>query len=337
MFPLPLRSSGFVRWLALLPLLLSGCADPFAGRTLAALPVAGEPSESDWARAIPLDVTAWKGNVHLRPEIVTLDSETSHKSTAACHHGPANSPPVPVRLLALYSPEEIFLRAAWEDATPDGPEALGGWVRKADGSWTARFGADDGLAIMWGSPGEKEFRCQTSCHMVDVGISGPATLMTMKMIAPSGKRYDLWRWRGGVTAPFGTADDMVVDNAGKRGDEGQVLPLENRLEDGTPARTKAGEGVAPYYITEAPRESEADVGAAGGWKDGRYSVMLRRRRVTGTPGDVAFRGTAEEIPFSVAVFDYTFREHHVSAGSYLLRLAVPARKSKEVERDPMDF
>lgn len=334
---LPRRFSGFVRCLALLPLLLSCCADPFAGITLAALPVAGEPSESDWAKAIPLDLTVWKGNTHLRPEIVTLDSETSHTSTAACHHGNANSPPVPVRLMALYSPKEIFLRAVWDDATSDGPGALGGWVRKENGSWIARSGADDGLAIMWGSPGERRFRCQTSCHMVDVGISGPATLMQMRMIAPSGKRYDLWRWRGGVTAPFGAADDMVVDNAGKRGDERQVLPLENRREDGNPARTRGGEKAAPYYLTEAPRGGEADVGAAGGWKDGRYSVIMRRRLVTGNTDDVAFRATAEEIPFSIAVFDYTFREHHVSAGSFLLRLAAPARKGKEVERDPMDF
>ncbi|MFA6149020.1 MAG: ethylbenzene dehydrogenase-related protein [bacterium] len=305
--------------------------------TLAALPVAGEPSESDWAKAIPLDLTVWKGNIHLRPEIVTLDSETSHTSTAACHHGTANSPPVAVKLMALYSPEEIFLRAAWDDATSDGPGALGEWVRKKNGSWTARFGADDGFAIMWGSPGEKGFRCQTSCHMIDVGISGSATLMQLKMIAPSGKRYDLWRWRGGITAPFGAADDMVVDNAGKRGDEGQVLPLLNRREDGNPARTKEGGEAAPYYLTEAPHGSEADVKARGGWKDGRYSVVLRRRLVTGNPGDIAFRGTAGEIPFSIAVFDYTFREHHVNAGSFRLRLAVPAKKSKEVERDPMDF
>jgi hypothetical protein len=318
-------------------LLLCCCADPFAGRTLAALPVAGEPSESDWARAIPLDLTVWKGNIHLRPEIVTLDSETSHTSTAACHHGTSNSVPVPVRLLALYSPKEIFLRAVWEDATSDGAGGLGGWVRTADGRWTARVGADDGIAVMWGSPGEKQFRCQTSCHMVDVGLSGSATLMQMKMIAPSGKRYDLWRWRGGVTAPFGTADDMVVDNAGKRGDEGQVLPRENRREDGNPARTKPGEKTAPYYMTEAPRGSEADIVAAGGWKDGRYNVILRRRLVTGNPYDIAFRATAEDIPFSLAVFDYTFREHHVSGESFRLRLAAPARKSKEVERDTMDF
>ncbi len=324
---------GTRRWLAILPLLLSCCADPFAGRTLAALPVAGEPAESDWAKAVPLDLAVWKGNVHIRPETVALDSENSHKSTPACHHGTANLLPVPVRLLALYSPKEIFLRVAWEDPTPDGPAASGSGVRREYGSRVTFAGMDDGVAVMWGFPGERAFRCQTSCHMVDVGISGPATLMQMKMIAPSGKRYDLWRWRAGITAPFGAADDMVVEEAGKRGDEGQVLPREIRPQDGDLARTKAGEA---GYLAEVPRGSEADVRAAGGWKDGRYSVTLRRRIVTGDPGDIAFAG-ADAIPFSLAVFDHTFREHHVSAETFRLRLAVPAKAKREVTLDPMDF
>ncbi len=328
-----LTRHGTKPWLAIFPLLLSGCADPFAGRTVAALPIAGDPVESDWAKAVPLDLTVWKGNIHIRPETVALDSENSHKSTAACHHGTANAPPVPVRLLALYSPREIFLRVAWEDPTPDGPAATGSGAPKTYGSRAVFAGADDGVAVMWGFPGEKEFRCQKSCHMVDVGIAGSATLMQMKMIAPSGKRYDLWRWREGATAPFGAADDMVVEEAGKRGDEGQVLPRESRREDGNPARAEAGE---TCYLTEAPRGSEADVGAVGGWKEGRYSVVLRRRLVTGDPGDIAFAG-AEAIPFSLAVFDHTFREHHVSPETFRLRLAVPAKTKREVTLDPMDF
>ena len=323
--------------LAVLSLLLSSCADPFAGRTLAALPVAGEPTEADWASAVPLDLTVWKGNVHIRPEIVLLDSETSHKSTAACHHGTDNSPPVSMRLLALYSPKEIFLRAVWDDPTNDAQGVRGGWFRGADGSWAANMGADDGFAVMWGSPGEEEFRCQRSCHMVDVGISGSATLMQMKMIAPPGKRHDLWRWRAGVTAPFGAADDMVVEETGKRGDEGQVLPSENLREGGSPALLHPGEASPPYYLLAAPRGSEADVGASGGWKDGRYSVTLRRLRVTGDPGDAVFVQAAKEMPFSLAVFDHTFREHHVNAETFRLRLAVKAGKTREVDIDPMDF
>jgi hypothetical protein len=316
--------------LALLPLLLSCCANPFSGRTLAATPVAGVPTESDWASAVPLDLSVWKGNVHIRPELVALDSETSHKSTAACHHGTSNAPPVPVRLMALYSPKEIFLRIAWDDATPDpalGPE--GGKSRDRG----VFAGTDDGFAVMWGAPDEKDFRCQTSCHMVDVGLSGSATLMQMKMIAPTGKRYDLWRWRSAITAPYEHADDMVVETAGKHGDAGQQIPRENRRPDGTPAWTEPGE---VSYLVEAPRGTEADVTAAGGWRDGRYSVVLRRRLATGDSGDIPF-AKAESIPFSLAVFDHTFREHHVSSETYRLRLASPLKNKREVERDPMDF
>ncbi len=143
--------------LALACLALSACVSPlvspFAGDTLAALPAAGEPGEKEWAAAVPLDLAVWKGNVHVGPEVVALDAENSHKSTAACHHGTDNSPPVAVRLLALRTDGEIFIRAEWEDPTPDGEEALGGWTRGEDGIWAAAPGADDGIALMWaGAP-----------------------------------------------------------------------------------------------------------------------------------------------------------------------------------------
>src|SRR5512138_737515 len=131
-------SPGPLALVALLSLLGTGCADPFAGGTLTALPVAGEPTEAEWGRAVPLRMEAWKGNVHLRPEVVALDQETSHKSTAACHHGSDNSAPVPLSLTALWSPEELFLRVRWRDATRD--EGLGTWEREGAG-WAGR--ADD--------------------------------------------------------------------------------------------------------------------------------------------------------------------------------------------------
>ncbi len=328
------------------PAVLGACASPFAGDTLAALPAAEErgeaPGEEDWARAVPLDLTAWKGNVHVRPEVVALDAENSHKSTAACHHGTDNSRPVQVRLLALRTADELFIRAEWEDPTPDGEGALGLWTRGKDGIRAAAPGADDGIALMWAGAGAgapalsaDSFRCQRACHMTDVGLANSETLMQMKMMAPAGKRYDAWRWRAAVTAPFGLADDMVVEEAGKRGDEGQVVPREN-------PRPELVEGpAAPYWISEEPRGREAQVRAAGIWRDGRWTVTFRRALATGDPDDVSF-GTAgdgerEGTGFSVAVFDHTFREHHVAGRTFRLRPVSRSETRKEVELDPMDF
>ena len=140
---------------------LSGCGSPFGGDTLTAMRVDGEPTDADWERAVPLDLEVWMGNVNLRPEIVALDQETSHRSTAQCHHGPANSQPVKVRLQAWYTDRELYLLVRWPDTTED--RDLGRWERKSDG-WTARPGADDGVAILWGA----------ASHSSDVGGVIPA-------------------------------------------------------------------------------------------------------------------------------------------------------------------
>ena len=197
-------------------LLLTGCGSPFGGDTLSAVRIGSEPAQSDWERAVPLDLEVWMGNVNLRPEVVALDQETSHRSTAQCHHGPANSEPVKVRLRALYTDRELYLLVRWTDPTED--RELGQWDRK-EGRWSARPGADDGFAILWGIPeggaprggvprdgaprdgvpqdgalkegvavgdaiGQRSsdgtpFRCQESCHMMEVDVYDGGTQMLM--------------------------------------------------------------------------------------------------------------------------------------------------------------
>ncbi len=324
-----------MRWFPLLTLLLlaplaTGCADPFAGDTLTALPVEGEPSEAEWDRAVPLRMEVWKGNVHLRPEVVALDQETSHKSTAACHHGTDNSAPVQVEVTALWSPRYLYFRVRWQDPTRD--EALGWWEREGAG-WVGRADDDDGVGILWGIPGEEGHRCQRNCHMEDVGLRDRATLLQMKMrTAPAGT-YDLWRWRAASTAPFASADDMAVGIAGRVGDAGQTLPRE---QEPPPAATGAS---APRFLPQPPTGREADVAADSAWEDGWWTVTFRRALETGDPADLAHR-EGETVPFGVAVFDHTSLEHHVATEPRLLRLGVrgappPAREKDK--RDDQDF
>ena len=130
---------------------VTGCASPFSGDTLVAQSVEGEPGIEDWERAVPLDLTVWMGNVNVPEEIVALDMETSHRSTPECHHGPSTSDPVKVRLQALYNREELFVLLRWSDRTQD--RELGVWEMGPEG-WTARPGADDGIAILWEPLGE---------------------------------------------------------------------------------------------------------------------------------------------------------------------------------------
>lgn len=318
--------------------LLGGCGSPFRGETLVALEIRGEPGAADWERAVPLDVRVWKGNVHLPAEIVALDLETTHRSTAQCHHGTSNSDPVDVRLQALYNNEELFIMVQWSDGTQD--RDLGTWSLGPEG-WTASPGADDGVAILWEPPGpahrDETFRCQNACHMVEVDVYDGGTKMRMGMKSPSEEALDLWRWRSAVTETFGVADDMVVDGNGKRGDEGQALPVPNRSETG-PGPSFAQSGTAPYYVVRAPAGRQSDVSAAGRWERGRWRVLLSRALDTGDPDDVPF-APGEPVPFSISVFDNTFTEHHVSGDSAVLVLergAVSPQDGRKQD-DPMDF
>lgn len=352
-------SKVFGTLLLLAIMLFSGCSSPFAGDTLVAQSIVGDPEEEDWERAVPLDLTVWMGNVNIPKEIVALDMDTSHRSTPECHHGPSTSDPVNVRIQALYNREELFVLLRWPDQTQD--QDLGVWEMGPEG-WAARPGADDGIALLWEAGGEAvggiaveptgsrseedPFRCQNACHMLEVDVYDGGTKMRMGMKAPDGQAMDLWRWRAFVTGSFGLADDMVIDETGKRGDEGQILPLVNRSSTAPGPERVSGSVepyVAPYYIVEAPTGRQGDVKAEGRWdrglwEKGSWNILLRRALDTTDPDDVVF-SPGDRVPFSVSVFDNTFSEHHVSGSSAMLVLwkGKATQNNRRDFDEPMDF
>lgn len=331
-----IKISPVILKLITLILLISSCASPFETGTLAALPVDGEPTPSDWLGAVPLDVEVWMGNIHIRPEIVALDSETSHRSTAQCHHGPSGSDPVPVRLRALYTSSRIFILAQWADPTMD--EQLGTWEWREEG-WASRPDADDGIAFLWGPESGNDFRCQKMCHMVDVDVYDGGTQMQMRMVHDGDEVLDLWRWRAGTTAPFDAADDMFVDRGGKRGDEEQIIPVRNVSQDESgPHTVNAGDGEAisvPYYFPERPRGRQADVRADASWTGGFWEVLFSRDLVTGDASDRMFF-PGRSVPFSLGVFDNTWTEHHVVNSGLTLWLVERSGEGKQTGSDPYE-
>jgi hypothetical protein len=331
---------------AMLLLLLSSCGSPFGGDTLIAMRIDTEPADAEWERSVPLDLEVWMGNVNLRPEVVALDQETSHRSTAQCHHGPANSQPVKVRLQAWYTDTKLYLLVRWPDPTED--RDLGRWEKMSDG-WTARPKADDGIAILWGTAGlpgttgggdtAQEFRCQKACHMMEVDVYDGGTQMRMGMRHDGDLVLDLWRWRAGVTDPSGLADDMVVDREGKRGDEGLVL-TKTLL---APVSDIRDLGTAPYREVAIPLGRQAQVRTKSSWVDGWWHVLFVRDLDSLDPDDTVFTpGLA--VPFSISVFDSTFTEHHVldlGAELVLVKEKIRTTASNAVNRrdryEPLDF
>jgi hypothetical protein len=178
--------------------------------------------------------------------------------------------------------------------------------------------------------------------MMEVDVYDGGTKMRMGMKSPNGQVMDLWRWRASVTGSFGLADDMVIDETGKRGDGGQVLLEANRSATGTgPGSVGPGSvnvSVVPYYIVEAPRGRQADVRAEARWENGMWHLLLKRALDTADPDDVAYTA-GDRVPFSVSVFDNTFSEHHVSASSaqlVLWRRTETQNKRRNLD-EPMDF
>ena len=193
----------------------------------------------------------------------------------------------------------------------------------------------------------EEFRCQKACHMMEVDVYDGGTQMRMGMRHDGDSVLDLWRWRAGVTDPFGLADDMVVNNQGKRGDEGQVLArIVSRAQlqtFSTPARDVQGEDSTPYRDVKMPLGRQAQVRTQSSWVDGWWEVLFIRDLDSLDPDDTVFTpGLA--VPFSISVFDSTFTEHHVldmSAELLLVKEANQTDSSTALNRrdryEPLDF
>jgi len=164
------------------------------------------------------------------------------------------------------------------------------------------------------------------------------------MMHDDGGILDLWRFRAAFAEPFGTADDMVVDSLGKRGDEGLVLVQENgpgaspEVSNEQTNRRKVQKEV-PYFSVSAPTGGEKDVQVVSNWEHGMWTVLFRRRLNTGDELDRIFL-LGERFPFGLAIFDNTWTDHHITNKNLSLVLAElgsPDSSAGEGFDDPLDF
>ncbi len=313
----------------------SGCSGSFSGTVLAAAPVGKSPGADDWEKAVPLDLEVMRGYIHQSPEVVLLDSGTSHRSTAECHHGAERSRPVLVRLMALYTPEDLYIKARWVDMTPDrGPEVISRGVEE-----TSAPVSDDGLALIWGLSGDRSFNCASACHTRDSGIFDGGTRRRMEMTFSGEGALDLWRFRSGLALESGLADDMFVDGNGKKGDREQITSVRAGLTPGEVTDVKDVETDTPYTAYISPKGAQADVSVTASWDHGVWNVVFRRRLDSADVRDRRFFVNGR-YPFGVAVFDGTVTEHHVADAGLELVLAEPAdneQEGKGLINEPLDF
>lgn len=328
-------------------LVQSGCKEIPADR-LYALHLEQAPDAAVWDRALPRLVTVKGGRVHKVDPLPDIDEDTVHTTTASCHHGASLPPPLEVDLRAFYTDHDLFLRLSWRDATRD--LTMRQW--RFDGkAWQSSTGLEDGLGLLWApSDAYGRFTCSYACHISDFGVSGASFHASNKMkLAQAGTTLDLWNWKAQRTGRFGFADDRYLDVNGMQGDTPGELFTENsrfRLEpeagrvpfaegdapiyddEGLPVgkEFRSAGSTAPGYLTERPLGGRADVTAVADYRDGRWTVILRRSLDSGDPHDLRFvPGEAAGVAFGLSIMDDTLKEHYASVTEERLVLLPPQR------------
>lgn len=317
---------------ALFALALGACREIPSDR-LYALRLEAAPGESDWERALPRMVSVKGGRVHKEVLLADIDEDTVHTTTASCHHGASLPDPVAVDMRAFYTDADLYLRLSWKDATFDA--AMREWT--FDGvQWHNGGGAEDGFGLIFDAKSHfQRFSCSFACHIDDFGVSGANFHATNKMkLVEKGEWVDLWNWKAQRTGRHGFADDRYLDPEGMHGDTPGEIFRENSkarvaatippfAEGDAPIYDAEGLSVgkefrpagsrAPGYLTERPIGGRGDVAAFAVWKNGRWTVTLRRSLNTGDPRDVTFvPGDPAGIAFGLSVMDNTLLEHYAS-------------------------
>lgn len=167
-------------------------------------------------------------------------------------------------------------------------------------------------------------------------------------LSAAGQFLDQWMWRAGRSGPLGYSDDYAVFEF-RNSDKGKgpfltpgkpsfmfndaifglnALPLDQYRLRGMPyflteypglskpfkdyGQFKAGDAL-PRRVLRAPDGSRGDILANSEYKDGKWTLELRRKLVTGNPDDKALK-EGQVYDLAIAVHDDMVggRRHHVS-------------------------
>lgn len=217
---------------------------------------------------------------------------------------------------------------------------------------------EDKAAFLWNIgntiKGFESVGCLALCH---AGEQGKA--FGNKYTASAGETGDIWHWKSVRTGPVGQVDDQYVDNtkydkdkapeAGRKSDANTGGGYKDiTLKDGKPefmskdakpanaggtywlndadkvafddSKFKPGDEVASMLV--APVQGDrGDITAMSAWKDGKYTVVISRKLVTGSKTDVQFDKLDATYYFGIAFFDNAQVRHAYSSAPYKLIFA----------------
>lgn len=240
-------------------------------------------------------------------------------------------------------------------------QADGTWKKLSDpddkGSDNNKY-YEDKLAMIWNIgnsiKGFNEAGCFSVCHAGE-----PGKAFGNKYTASAGEVGDIWHWKSVRTGPVGQVDDQFVDDtrydkdkapeAGRKSDAKTVGGYADiALKDGKPefmskdakpanaggtywlldsdkvpfddSKFKPGDEVASILIAPAGGD-RGDISATAAWKDGKWTLALSRKLVTGSKTDVQFDKLDATYYFGVAAFDNAQVRHAFNTGALKLTFA----------------
>jgi hypothetical protein len=264
--------------------------------------------------------------------------------------------PTEVLMKSLYTDKDIFFLFRWKDDT----ESLNRMYEYDGTKWNKVKGNEDRFNLLWNIDDSianfNSIGCTTLCHSA-TGPDGKSYLV-MSTNADN-EKGDLWHWKAQRTNPVGQADDQWIQNkvdfsgheaTGRKTDKKESGGYSKNF-DKDKARPKFAFKSAPsdvrillksdaVEVTDAttfkagdrvPREvvskfvgSRGDIEAKGVWKDGVWTLEMRRARDTGNADDIQFKDLTKTYYFGIAVHDNSGGEKHgYSAAAVQLNFELP--------------
>ena len=314
-------------------------------------PVIDGNAESVWDGAKPLQVTVNK--LPYAPNNGYTGMKATKVSLRAMHDKEYF-----YMLVQFQDPTKSLERYPWVK------QADGSWKQKKNKDSTGHDNTyyEDKFAILWdiNARGFAKKGCDAACHIAKdgkvMGIEDKAP--GRKFTSRPGQTIDMWHWKSVRSNPVGQIDDQFIDstadpkankNWGRKGDsksgggykdnvsEDKKTPLWMAkdgvtggfwlLHDNTAEfsdKFKAGD-VVPGIVVSPFQGSRGDINANGVWKDGTWTLEMKRKLVTtgdkADEQDVQFRDLNKGYPFGVAVFDNSQINHIYHEGVLVLKFA----------------
>ncbi|MCK0510594.1 ethylbenzene dehydrogenase-related protein [Aromatoleum buckelii] len=305
-------------------------------RTDQPIAIDGVPDKA-WSKAVPLTLTL--NELPYKPSSGYDGIKDTEAELRALHDDEH------VYFLLRYEdPTESLQRFPWIK------QADGSWKQMMNKDSTGHENQwyEDKVSLFWNidQKGFEKKGCDMSCHLPENGlIEGVEDKSAGRHYTRSkGETVDMWHWKSTRTGPVGLADDQYVDASrqenkewGRKSDVGTGGYYDNKSADGKlPAWMNGAKVTRHRHLVAEPTKvafeddfkpgdrvngivargfegSRADIAAQGVWKDGYWTLEIKRKRVTAGEGateqDVQFADLARTYHFGLAIFDHAQINH----------------------------